>query len=335
MRELNRRDFLDSATKLTAGVYLSNQIFPWPAGAVENISVFENFPIPEITPVEKLYHQQIKGFPNVSVDTWRLKVTGAVRKPLSLSYHDLMNMEHFTILSTLKCVGDPVGGRQAGHLEWTGIKLKNIFHLAEIKSAAKDVVLHAADGYSDSFPAVRALGGEVTLALKMNGQKLTRGHGFPMRAIVPDIYGMKNVKWIDHIELTDYDYSGYWQKRGWSETANMKTFSTIFWPENLEVTEPVMLAGVAYAGARGLGSVQVSVDGKAWESAIHKPAMSKYSWTLWAYKLKTINKDKVSVKVRAIMKNGKPQVKGGWFNRSYPEGADGYHEVNLSISKQK
>ena len=338
MNEIKRREFLRHGAqrllKLSTGLYVAGRLFPWPAQAAGDLSVFDDFPIPEITPVDQLYHQQIGETPDVEPDSWRLKVAGAVENPLELDLQTLAKIERFSIYNTLKCVGDPVGGRQAGHLKWTGVRLKTLLERARVKREAKDIALHARDGYSDSFPVSKAMEGETLLALEMNGVPLTGGHGWPARMIVPNIYGMKNVKWIDRIEVTDYDYEGYWQKRGWSETAVIKTFSTIMAPSGLSARAPVMLAGVAYAGDRGVLGVQVSLDGgSTWDNAITKPAMSKYSWRLWAYKIKPSISGKISAMVRAVEKSGKTQKKGGLLSRAYPAGADGYHEVTLLVKK--
>ncbi len=337
MNNITRRDFIDMGTlglvKLSFGLYLADALLPWPANAKEDQSIFENFPIPEITPVRKHYRQQIDQSPTVLAKSWKLKVSGEVKNPLELSINDLGMIKRFSILNTLKCIGDPVGGKQAGHARWEGVGLRTLLRMAKIRSTAKDIVFHAADGYSDSITAARALGGEVLLAYKMNGRRVTKGHGFPIRAIVPNIYGMKNVKWIERIEVTDYDYTGYWQKQGWSETAEIKTFSTIFRAGSLWKNTPTLIAGVAYAGSRGISAVQISVEDGPWKNVILKPAMSKYSWNLWAYKLESPDGEDVSVRIRAVERNGDVQQEGGWLARAYPDGVDGYHTIKVTNDK--
>lgn len=334
MNNITRRDFLDkgavSLLKLSLGLYLADAAFPWPAHAKEDQSIFDNFPIPEITSASEHYLQQIDLKPAVSARKWRLAITGEVKKPLELAYYDFNKIERFSILNTLKCIGDPVGGKQAGHARWEGVRLRTLLRMAKIRSTAKDIVFHAVDGYSDSIPAARALGGEVLLAINMNGKRITKGHGFPIRAIVPNIYGMKNVKWIDRIEVTSYDYQGYWQKQGWSETAEIKTFSTILKAGISGPKSPALIAGVAYAGSRGISAVQISVEDGPWENVILKPAMSKYSWNLWAYKLESRAGSDVTVKIRAVERNGDVQQKGGWLARAYPDGVDGYHTIRVT-----
>ena len=152
---------------------------------------------------------------------------------------------------------------------------------AVLKSGIVDIVLRASDGYADSIPLDRALADGTILAYEMNGAPLNSTHGFPLRLIVPGIYGMKNVKWITRIEAVPYDFKGYWQARGWDDRAVYKTMSRIDVPQKT-VTADAAIAGIAFAGDRSIAKVEVSTDGgKTWEPAQVKPALSPYCWVLW------------------------------------------------------
>ena len=128
-------------------------------------------------------------------------------------------------------------------------------------SDAKYVVFHSADGYTVGIPLDRATRPEALLAYKMNDEPLPNEHGFPLRAIVPGIYGMMNAKWITEIEVVDYAYLGYWQDRGWSNDARINTTSLIYYPHPSRSERPIPIAGIASAGDRGISKVEVSVDG--------------------------------------------------------------------------
>jgi DMSO/TMAO reductase YedYZ molybdopterin-dependent catalytic subunit len=168
----------------------------------------------------------------------------------------------------------------------------------------------------------------------MNGEPLPKEHGYPLRAIVPGIYGMKNVKWLSKISLVRYDYKGYWQKKGWSDAAVIPIKSQILMPmdgKKIKLGDYV-IGGVAFAGRYGIGGVQVSLDGgKTWHMADMKPPLSKWAWVLWRYGWKPARKGKYKIVVRGIDKAGKVQEKGGLFEKSLSEGAKGYHTVKVKV----
>src|SRR5262249_15089721 len=157
-----------------------------------------------------------------------------------------------------------------------------------------DVVLRSVEGYSDSIPLDRAMLGQNLIAYGMNGTTLPVDHGFPARLIVPGIYGMKNVKWLSEIEVVGEDYQGFWEQRGWSDSAIVKTQSTIDTGNpDLGNTQQVklengvvVLGGYAFAGDRGISKVEVQVDGGAWEPAQLKRPTSSLTWREWRYEWK-------------------------------------------------
>jgi hypothetical protein len=195
------------------------------------------------------------------------------------------------------------------------------------------VVLTGEDGYSDSFPLEKALEPGTLLAHHMNGEPLTPPHGFPLRALVPGIYGMKNVKWLKRIEVVDYDFKGYWQQRGWSDQAVIKTSSRIdlpgpggYYPE-----EASAIGGVAFAGDRGISAVEVSTDGgRTWLPAEAKQALSPYTWVLWLREWHP-TPGRYEVLVRAA--DGTGELQTAEHHRPLPNGASGYHLVVVRIQK--
>ena len=179
----------------------------------------------EITPTEDFYVVSKNSVdPVVPQAGWKLEVRGA-KETTSYTLPQLRDLPSITMFATLACISNPVGGDWIGNARWTGVPLAALLQRAGIGQATRDVVLHAADGYSDSIPIDRALQPLCFLAYEMNGAHLTTGHGFPLRLIVPGIYGMKNVKWITSIELADSDYRGFWQRRGWDDVAHYKLMS--------------------------------------------------------------------------------------------------------------
>ena len=295
---------------------------------------FKGVKVAEITPNDMFYLTTYDGYPEVRLDGFSLQIEGLVKKPLNLTMDELKKMSDKTESVTLACIGNPVGGDAIGNAVWEGVSLKRILELAEPKAGIKKAVFYAAEGYTDSIPFGMASGGDVFLAYKMNGEPLPPKHGFPLRAIVPGIYGMKNVKWLQKIELVNFDFRGYWEKRGWSDTAEILTLSQILMPmsgQSLPAGTHI-LGGIAYAGTRGVQRVEISTDNaKTWFPAELKPPLSKYAWTIWRYEWKAVRKGAYKLRVRATDGEGKIQESGGFFARSYPSGSKGIHEIKVSL----
>ena len=142
---------------------------------------------------------------------------------------------------------------------------------------------------------------------------------------------MKNVKWVTRIELVDYDYKGYWMQRGWSDKATYQTSSRIDVPQNRATLQPgeVALAGVTFAGDRGIDKVEVSLDdGKSWLEAQLKPALSHNAWNLWVLRTDA-QVGTYPIKVRAT--DGSGELQSAQVRDPLPDGATGYHSVLLRV----
>jgi hypothetical protein len=256
---------------------------------------------------------------------------------LTFTLEELEALKDRTEFVTLECIGNPVGGDAIGNALWDGVTLRKIVESASPKSGIVKTVFHAEDGYSDSIPYSLSLSEDVFLAYKMNGEPLPRQHGYPLRAIVPGIYGMKNVKWLSKIELVNYDFKGYWEERGWSDEAVIPVKSQILMPMEGK-TIPLgnyVVGGVAFGGRNGISKVQISLDDKkTWHDAALKPPLSKWAWTLWSYDWKPSKEDEYTITVRGIDRAGKvqesPSLIGKLFG-SFPDGAKGLHSVNLKV----
>jgi len=170
-----------------------------------------------ITPTSKFFSVSYDGVPEINISKYTLKIDGLVKTPLNLSYNDIVSMEEKSKTETLTCIA-----LISGKAVWTGILLKDILNRAGIKNSATEVVFYAADGYSSSIPLQNAYKDNVILATKMNGEALTPKHGFPIRLVYPGYYGYKWVKWINRIELVDYDFKGYWERQGYSDEAKIE-----------------------------------------------------------------------------------------------------------------
>jgi DMSO/TMAO reductase YedYZ molybdopterin-dependent catalytic subunit len=201
-----------------------------------------------------------------------------------------------------------------------------------LTSDAAYIIFHCAEGYTVGIPKERALESGALLAYKMNDELLPTEHGSPVRAIIPGIYGMMNAKWITGIEASDMVYLGYWQQRGWTNDARIKTTSIIYYPsDGTQVNSPTPVAGVAFAGDRGINKVEVSTDGgNTWNQAELKPPKSPYSWVLWAYQWTPTTKGTQTIMARAT--DGTGQLQDSTQTQPFPNGATGYNAIQVNVS---
>ena len=350
-----RRDFLKTLGLGTLGLGFGVSIFDslftagraaeTPAdeeGVRHLISVgtvnFMGFQAKEITPNADFYITSYsEKVPQIRAEDHRLRLEGLVEKPALYALQDLEALKDKKEFVTLECIGNPVGGTAVGNAFWEGVTLKRIIDLARPAPGIVKAALFAQDGYSDSIPFSLAVSGEVFLAWRMNGEPLPPAHGFPLRLIVPGIYGMKHVKWLSKIELVNYNFRGYWEKKGWSDEAVIPVKSQILQPMDGQAVPPgrYMIGGIAFAGRHGISRVQVSVDGgKSWAEAHVKPPLSQWAWSLWEYDWQPTTKGNISLLVRGIDRSGKVQESPSLLGkvwRSFPAGARGLHQIQVSV----
>ncbi|MSP14439.1 MAG: hypothetical protein EXR62_15985 [Chloroflexi bacterium] len=292
---------------------------------------------PELTSAAQLYvvSSSIRS-PRVSAGQWRLTVKGLVDKPLSLSYDDMLNLPRIDQTSTLTCISNEVGGALIGNITWSGTRLRDLLQLAGARPEAARVVLRSVDNYSDSIPFDRAMSPIPLIAYGMDSITLTVDHGFPARLIVPGIYGMKNVKWLGEIEVVAGDYWGFWQERGWSNSAIVKTQTTVDTGNNaLSLLQAVklengqaLIGGYALAGDRGVSQVEVQVDGGNWQPARLKATLSPITWRPWAFAWLAAP-GRHTLVVRAT--DGAGQLQTSDHAPPHPDGASGWHTVQVNV----
>jgi DMSO/TMAO reductase YedYZ molybdopterin-dependent catalytic subunit len=283
----------------------------------------------EVTPTEDFYEVSKNAFdPQVATSGWRLEVAGLVETPLSLTYEDMKALPSIEEYATLACISNYVGGDLIGNALWRGVRLKDVLQLAGVEDGVIELLLRASDDYTDSISIARAMADQTLLVYEMNGAPLTPAHGFPVRLLVPGIYGMKNVKWLTRIEAIEYDFKGYWQRRGWDDRAEYKTMSRIDAPDST-VRGETTIAGIAFAGDRGISKVEVSTDGgKNWERAEIKEPLSPYTWVLWNKKWTPPAQGKYRVLVRAVDGLGETQTSS--YASPAPSGSSGYHAETIT-----
>ena len=288
---------------------------------------------PEVTPTKEFYvvsKNLIDPDPNGS--TWRLQVSGATERTLTLNYDDMLAMPSQEQYTTMQCISNEVGGQLMGNALWRGVPLSTVLNQAGLKPEAHHVFLRCVDDYSDSIPLDFAMHPQTMLAYQMNGEPLTSKHGFPLRLLTPGKYGMKHPKWIIEIQVMEDEQLGFWQKRGWSQPATMNTTVRIDIPGS-SMTYPtgsLVVEGVAFSGDRGISKVEVSSDdGANWKEATLKPPLGPYTWVLWEYEYSNPPEGEGVLLARATDGTGQLQP----MNQldPYPDGASAYHRVAFRI----
>ena len=307
--------------------------FPVGAGLLDRLFPHEGRRTKPITPNEEVYVTSYRSPPTIRLHEWSLSLKGLVNRPITLTYDQLIEKSTVSRIVTLECVGNPIGGESISTAEWTGIPLQSLLEESGISDPAYDVVFRAADGFSDSIPVDRAMTGDVMIAHKMNGVPLPPGHGFPARAIVPGHYGMKSVQWLTEIEVVDHDYKGYYQQKGWTEDAIVKTMSRIDAPGHGTTVRGLhqRVEGIAFAGSRGVRLVEISTDGgNGWSPANLAAPLSPYAWDFWSYDWRVQAPGRYTLLVRATDGSGSLQTSAE--QDSSPDGASGLHEITVTVS---
>jgi DMSO/TMAO reductase YedYZ molybdopterin-dependent catalytic subunit len=299
----------------------------------------------EVTPTYLFYRIDKNAIvPVVDSKDWILTVKGLVNNPMSINYEEIKSMEYIEQFATLSCISNKIGGDLMSTAFWKGIRLRDLLARAQVKPESKYIVFRCSDGYDVGIPLESGLMDGTILAYDMNNEPLTSDHGYPIRAIVPGFYGMMNPKWITEIELVDKTYEGFWQRKGWSNKKNENIYASIVTPgdqeiknrfphlvnENFAIDKTSPIAGVAFAGDRGISKIEVSTDGgNSWKSATIKDPLSNYTWVLWTSGFTPKDKGQYNIVVRATDKTG--QVQTSKFEDPFPNGASGYNMVNVNI----
>ena len=170
----------------------------------------------ELTPLEDFFAVQKGQIPEVDINTWSLEVKGLVDNPFTMTYDEIVNSESVVEVESLMCVQSP--RRLFARGSWKGVKVKDLLDKAGVKANAREAVFYAVDDYSSSLE-LEDITDDVILAYEVNGETLPAEIGYPLIVVVPGRFGYKWVKWVNRIEVVDYDHKGFWESRGWDDEA--------------------------------------------------------------------------------------------------------------------
>lgn len=275
--------------------------------------------------------------PRLRAEDWSLRIHGMVDKELTLSYEDLRSRELVERTITMTCVSNEVGGPYVSTSNFTGVLLRDVLMEAGVKPGADQLFGTSSDGWTAGTPVDVVMEAErgALLALGMNGEPLPVEHGFPVRMVVPGLYGyISATKWLVDLELTTFDAKqSYWIDRGWGRLGPIKPMSRIDTPKGLSRLTgggKTTVSGVAWAQPKGVAKVEVRVDGGAWQDATLSADVNDSSWRMWKVEL-DLPAGGHQVECRATDKSGfvQPQARVA----PIPDGATGWHSAFFTVEK--
>jgi sulfite oxidase len=297
-----------------------------------------------ITPIDRFFVRSHTYTPQVNLGQWSLKIDGKVDHPMSLTLGDLRKLPRVDLVSVLECAGNGrrfyeprVAGAQwafgsVGNGRWTGVRLRDVLQKAGIQSSAKEILCDGADvplgkmpDFQRTIPVGKALDPDTLLAYEMNGQPLPMEHGFPLRVIAAGWAGDSWVKWLQHIEVLDHEFDGFWMKSAYRHpphpvapgtavdpsqmvpVTDLNVKSVIAVPAGWAKPGTVRVQGTAWSNSSPVAKVDVSTDGGAtWKRAKLGGRATKYGWRLWRFDWKT-TEGKFTLQSRATNEAGETQ----------------------------
>jgi DMSO/TMAO reductase YedYZ molybdopterin-dependent catalytic subunit len=278
--------------------------------------------------------------PVVDAHTWRLVIDGEVNNPVQLDYRTLRALPAVEVVKTLECISNftaacnltSFGCDLLSTAQFRGARLSDVLALAGgLKSSAIGLAALSSDEFSAGLPVEVAQDPETLVVYEMNGEPLPREHGFPARLLVPGRYGMKNPKWLAGIRAMNEEYAGWYEQRNWNKDGIVKTMSRIDSPVDGDRLSPGprRVAGVAYAGDRGVAQVEVTFDdGDTWQvMRLLEPMPGKDAMVRWEGTFEMPSSGSLTLTVRAT--DGTGDLQTDEFQLPQPDGASGRDSITV------
>jgi DMSO/TMAO reductase YedYZ molybdopterin-dependent catalytic subunit len=275
--------------------------------------------------------------PTIDQSTWTLRITGMVEEEVEITFDELLALPLQESLITLACVSNEVGGDLIGNALWLGYPIRDLLARAKPTAGADMVLSTSQDGFTASTPlsVLEDPNRDSLLAVGMNGEPLPLEHGFPVRMVVPGLYGyVSATKWVTELKVTTFaEDEGYWTSRGWTAKGPIKISSRIDTPRTGVIAGTVAagtvpIAGVAWAQHTGIAAVDVRIDGGNWQSATLATAVSADTWLQWSYVWEATSGSH-EIQVRATDSDGVVQTSEE--APPAPDGSSGLHTVTVRV----
>ncbi|MGB3374513.1 MAG: molybdopterin-dependent oxidoreductase, partial [Microbacterium sp.] len=301
-----------------------------PAGAAVDVPGLA----PLITPNDDFYRIDTALIvPSIDPAEWKLRIHGMVAQEVTLTWDELRALPLTETTVTLSCVSNPVGGDLVGNAVWLGYPIRELLAEAQPHAEADMVLSTSIDGFTAGTPIEALIDDrDALLAIGMNGEPLPLAHGFPVRMVVPGLYGyVSATKWVTELEVTRFDRArAYWTDRGWSERGPIKLQSRIDVPRAGRGVDEgdTVIAGVAWQPRTGVSGVEVQVDDGPWQAAELAPAISDDTWVQWRMPWQA-TRGKHRIRCRAIGGDGATQT--DQYAAPAPNGASGWHTITTTV----
>ena len=289
---------------------------------------------PWLTPNNDFYRiDTALSVPEINAADWELRIHGLVEQEVRLSFQDLLDADLIESHVSLTCVSNPVGGNLAGNAKWLGMPIRDVLKMARPKEGADMVLSTSIDGFSASTPLeVLQDDRDAMLAIGMNGEALPLEHGYPVRMVVPGLYGFVSAtKWVVDLEVTRFaDSKAYWTQRGWSERGPIKTMARVEVPKSFAKVPAgrVAIGGTAWAQTRGITKVEVQIDNGPWTEATLSDEASLITWRQWSFDWEATPGPHY-IKARAT--DGTGEVQTDKRADPVPDGASGWQSLMVTV----
>ncbi|WP_439590875.1 molybdopterin-dependent oxidoreductase [Microbacterium sp.] len=272
--------------------------------------------------------------PEIDPGDWSLRIHGLVEREIVLTWDELVALPLEESWATLACVSNEVGGTLIGNAKWLGYPIRSLLERVSPQADADMVLSRSIDGFTASTPleVLTDDGRAAILAIGMNDEPLPLEHGFPVRMVVPGLYGyVSATKWVTELEVTRFDRArAYWTDRGWSERGPIKLQSRIDVPRKAQGLKAgdTVIAGVAWQQHVGVSGVEVQIDEGEWMPARLAAAISDDTWVQWSMPWTATAGDHL-LRCRAISTDGEVQTEDR--ANPVPDGATGWHERFITV----